>query len=97
MASVVSVHPIVSELRRVRVRIVPDSHDELIRDRIPSLLAVARRLLGEQEARAVVDEAVEMARDLMLEFRAPSPGVWLQGLVVGLSVAHSARARDAKT
>ena len=60
-----------------------------LRDRIPSLLAAARRLLDENEAQDVVEEAVRTAEALMREFRAPSPGVWLQGLVVGLSVSRA--------
>ena len=83
----------VDQARDVRVWIGSPEEDGLIRERMPTLLAAARRLLEEPDARAVVEEAAAAARSLMLEFRTPSPGVWLQGLVVGLSVARAARAR----
>lgn len=66
------------------------NHDfeAMMRDRAPSLLAAARRLLqDESEARAIVELASDVARDLLPEFRASSRGDWLQGLVVGLAVS----------
>lgn len=66
------------------------SLDAMLRQRIPCLLAVARRIVEhEDEARAVVDEATGIARALLGEFRAESPGAWLQGLVVGLAVLRA--------
>jgi DNA-directed RNA polymerase specialized sigma24 family protein len=68
--------------------------EAMLRQRTPCLLAVARRIVEEEdEARDVVDEAIEIARAMLEEFRADSRGAWLQGLVVGLSVIRSDRIR----
>jgi signal transduction protein with GAF and PtsI domain len=76
----------------------PDSRgsllDAMLRERAPCLLAVARRLIAdEDEARAVVEQAIVIARSMLTQFRAESPGAWLQGLVVGLSVIHAVNDR----
>ena len=72
--------------------------DAMVRQRMPCLLAVARRILEQEEAaREVVDEATEIARALLGEFRPPSPGAWLQGLVVGLSVIRCEEIRHTRT
>jgi DNA-directed RNA polymerase specialized sigma24 family protein len=73
---------------RTPVRMSPIA-SAAFRDRIPSLLAAARRLLDEKDAQDVVEEALRTAEALLLEFRAANPGVWLQGLVVGLSVSRA--------
>jgi len=71
--------------------------DAMVRERIPCLLAIARRIVEqEDEARDVVDEATEIARAMLEEFRAQSPGAWLQGLVVGLSVIRSEKIRHTR-
>jgi hypothetical protein len=97
MACVVPIRQSAEALHEVRVAIAPDLEAERIRERIPSLMAVARRLLDEHEARAVVDEAIAAACELMVEFRASNPGVWLQGIVVGLSVARAGQERGVGT
>jgi hypothetical protein len=64
--------------------------DAMLRQRMPCLLAVARRIVEQEtEARDVVAEAAEIARAMLEEFRADSRGAWLQGLVVGLSVIRT--------
>ncbi len=72
--------------------------DAMMRDRAPSLLAVARRLLlDESEARELVEFATIAARDLLPEFRSSRTGEWLQGLVVGLAVSRAERLRHTGT
>ena len=64
--------------------------EEIVRQRAPSLLAAARRILEDDAAaRCVVEEAMIVAREVLPLFRVANPGTWIQGLVVGLAVART--------